>query len=74
MSVTALKIFITLPVIMAGTVKAIETEREDESFSCFGETGSEKNKLKYLYPDSEGFNITIRSSHRLESRSGLRSS
>ena len=73
MSLMALNIFITLSVIMV-TVKAIRREREEERFSCFGVTGSEKNKLKYLYLDSEGFNITIRSSQRMESRSGLRSS
>ena len=73
MSVMALNIVITLPLLMAGTVQAMRTDREEERFSCFGGEGSEKNKLKYLYPDSEGFNITIRSSNRMESRLGMKS-
>ena len=67
MSVNTLSLVITFTAILASLVKGSLTQSQgDDSFSCFGV--KEKNKLKYLYPDSEGFNITIRSSARPESR------
>ena len=71
MSVTTLNILLTLATLLvSGPVKGIQTQGGDGSFSCFGEREREreKNKLKYLYHDNEGFNITIRSSDRTESR------
>ena len=61
-----LSILIALTAIVCGLVKGSLTPEGEDSFSCFGL--KEKNKLKYLYPDNEGFNITIRSSARPESR------
>ena len=51
-------------VSLSGT-DALKTEQEG-TISCYD--ARDNNNLKYFYPESEGFNITIRSSVREESR------